>query len=232
VGIGALPGSASALIASLAKQAPTGETPTGPALRGACLYANQARQAGRGIAILLVTDGVPQAPLTSMAGTCNPTLADATAAASACFSGASPVRTYVLGVGPSLGNLNQIAAAGGTSKAYLVESGGASGVLAALGNIRKDAMIPCSLEIPKGPNGTATVDTSTVNVVYANASCALTTLLNVKTIAGCDPQGGGWYYDDPTRPTSIQLCQASCSAVSAPGAQLRVSVGCSTVVIP
>jgi hypothetical protein len=233
VPIAVLPGAAPAVIASLARQAPTGETPTGAALRGACTYANGAKQAqpGHNVVILLVTDGVPQAPLTSQAGGCNPTLADATAAASSCFASGAQIRTYVLGVGPSLSNLDQIAAAGGTGRAHLVESGGAAGVLEALGAIRKDAMIPCSLEIPRGASGSAAVDPNTVNVVYADASCTLTTLVNVRTSAGCDPQRGGWYYDDPARPASIQLCGASCAAVAAPGAQLRISVGCSTLVI-
>ena len=150
VPLGLLPGAAPALVASLSKQAPTGETPTGAALRGACSYATSAKQArpDHAVVILLVTDGIPQAPLTTAAGGCNPTLADANAAAASCFSAATPIRTYVLGVGPSLANLNQIATAGGTGHAYLVESGGSAGVLAALGAIRQDAMIPCSLGIP------------------------------------------------------------------------------------
>jgi hypothetical protein len=233
VALGELPGAAAKLTDSLAKQAPTGETPTGAALRGACSYAGAAKQAnpGRDVVVLLVTDGIPQAPLSSQMGGCNPTLADANAAATECRSGAASIRTYVLGVGPSLANLNQIAVAGGTGHAYLVESGGAGAVLDALNAIRRDARIPCSLEIPKAPNGLSTVNLATVNVVYADASCKLTTFVNVKTAAGCDPQRGGWYYDDPARPTSIELCDASCAAVGAPGGELRVSVGCSTITI-
>jgi hypothetical protein len=232
VPLGILPAAAPALVASLSKQAPTGETPTGAALRGACSYATTAKQArpDHAVVILLVTDGIPQAPLTSQAGGCNPTLADANAAAASCFGAATPIRTYVLGVGPSLANLNQIAAAGGTGHAYLVESAGSAGVLAALGAIRQDAMIPCSLGIPTTSTGGG-VDLATVNVVYADANCGLTTFVNVGKASSCDPQRGGWYYDDPSRPTSIQLCGASCGAVGAPGGELRVSVGCSTIVV-
>jgi hypothetical protein len=232
VPLGLLPGAASALVASLSKQAPTGETPTGAALRGACTYATSAKQArpDHAVVILLVTDGIPQAPLTAQAGGCNPTLADANAAAAACFGAATPIRTYVLGVGPSLANLNQIATAGGTGHAYIVESGGSAGVLAALGAIRQDAMIPCSLGIPTTSTGGG-VDLDTVNIVYADASCGFTTFVNVPQASGCDAKRGGWYYDNPSRPTSIQLCGASCDAVAAPGGELRVSVGCSTVVV-
>jgi hypothetical protein len=232
VPLGALPGAANALATSLAAQAPTGETPTGAALRGACTYANRAKQAqpGHAVVILLVTDGIPQAPLSAQAGGCNPTLADANQAAASCFAGANSIRTYVLGVGPSLSNLNQIASAGGTGHAYLVENAGSAGVLAALGAIRQDAMIPCSLGIPTTSSGLG-VDLSTVNVVYADANCTLTTFVNVKTVSGCDPQRGGWYYDDPTRPSSIELCPASCQAVGAPGGELQLSVGCSTITV-
>jgi hypothetical protein len=230
VPLGVLPGAAPALVASLAGQAPTGETPTGAALRGACTYAGRAKEAqpGHAVVILLVTDGIPQAPLSTQAGGCNPTLADANQAAAACFSGTTPIRTYVLGVGPSLSNLNQIAAAGGTGHAYLVENGGSAGVLAALAAIRQDAMIPCSLGIPTAG---AQIDLQTVNLVYADANCGLTTFVNVKTAGGCDPQRGGWYYDDATRPRSIELCPASCTTVAAPGGELRLSVGCATITV-
>jgi len=231
VPLGELPGAAQTLVSSLNAQAPTGETPTGAAIRGACTYANRAKQAqpGHAVVILLVTDGIPQAPLTTNAGGCNPTLTDANEAAASCFSGATSIRTYVLGVGPSLANLNQIATAGGTGHAYLVENGGSAGVLAALGAIRQDAMIPCSLGIPSSSGHI--VDLQTVNLVYADANCGLSTLVNVKTASGCDPQRGGWYYNNPSSPSSIELCPSSCTAVGAPGGELRLSVGCTTITV-
>jgi hypothetical protein len=231
--IGALPGQLAALSTSLAGAAPTGETPTGAALRGSCSYAASFKQAhpGHDVVLLLVTDGEPQAPLTSRGGGCTPTLADATAAAASCLAGAVTVRTYVLGVGPSLQNLNQIAAAGGTSQAHLVESGGGAEVLAELNKIRKDAAIPCSLQIPP-PTGITPLDLRTVNVVTADASCHLTTIGNVSGAASCNAQLGGWYYDPPNQPTKIQLCDTSCAQIAMPGTELQISVGCATQVIP
>jgi hypothetical protein len=233
VPIAPLPGQTSALVASLRAQAPTGETPTGAALRGSCAYASGFKRAnpGREVVVLLVTDGEPQAPLTSRTGGCTPTLADAIAAASECLAGGTPVRTYVLGVGPSLQNLDQIAAAGGTVKAHLVENGGGAEVLAALEKIRTDASIPCSLQLPQ-PTSTTPIDLHKVNVVYADAACTLTTLANVDGAAACDAVTGGWYYDSPDKPSKILLCDASCKQVAAPGSQLQVSLGCPTIVIP
>ena len=233
VAIGALPGQLGALHSSLGGATPTGETPTGAALRGACGYAGGYKQAhpGHDVVLLLVTDGEPQAPLTSRAGTCNPTLADATAAAAACLVGAVPVRTYVLGVGPSLTNLDQIAAAGGTQSAHLVAGGGAADILTELNKIRTDAAIPCTLQIPQ-PAGPDPVDLRTVNIVYADASCRLTTVGNVASAAACTPAQGGWYYDRPDQPSKIQLCDASCAQVVKPGTELQVSIGCSTQIVP
>jgi hypothetical protein len=233
VGIGALPGQLGALTTSLASAQPTGETPTGAALRGACGYAGGFKQAhpGHDVVLLLVTDGEPQAPLTSRGGGCDPTLADATAAARECLDGGVPIRTYVLGVGPSLTNLDQIAAAGGTQSAHLVEGAGAADILTELNRIRSDAAIPCTLQIPKAM-GTDTVDLRAVNVVSADASCHLTTIGNVGSATSCTPAKGGWYYDRPAQPTKIQLCDASCAQVVMPGSQLQVSVGCSTLIIP
>jgi von Willebrand factor type A domain len=105
------PEQADTIVASLDAVQPTGETPTGAALRGACHYAQQDKHAapGHSVVILLVTDGIPETPVTK----CGATLPDAVQAASACAGDAqTPIKTYVLGVGQALSNLNQIAAAG------------------------------------------------------------------------------------------------------------------------
>jgi von Willebrand factor type A domain len=231
--IAPLPGQLSALTTSLNAAAPTGETPTGAALRGSCGIAVAYKQAhpGHDVVLLLVTDGEPQAPLTSRNGGCNPTLADATAAASTCLQGAVTIRTYVLGVGPSLQNLNQIAAAGGTTQAYLAANAGGTEILAQLNQIRKDAAIPCTLQIPQ-PSGSTPINLHTVNVVSADASCKTTTIGNVADASSCNATLGGWYYEPPTQPTKIKLCDTSCTQVQAPGTDLHVTVGCATTIIP
>jgi hypothetical protein len=139
VTIGLLPQRAEQIASALASVVPTGETPTGPAIRGACRYASARRQLepSRKVAILLVTDGEPQAPFTARTGLCNPTLADAVLAAEQCLS--NGVRTYVLGVGPSLESLGEIAVAGGSSRAYLVSNGARMAILDMLVAIRADA---------------------------------------------------------------------------------------------
>jgi hypothetical protein len=230
VTIGTLPDQAAAIMGSLNGIMPTGETPTGAAIRGACMYARdrKAAEPTRNIVILLVTDGEPEAPLTSKTGACTPTLEDAMAAATECSSAGVP--TYVLGVGPSLDNLNKIAAAGQTKSAYLVANGGTPGIVKALASIRNDAMIPCTMQLPS-VSVAETIDFQKVNVVYSDASCKVSTFSYVASPAGCTAQPGGWYYDNPMMPTQINLCAPTCEQVKAAGGQLVVSVGCMTRVI-
>lgn len=128
VSLAPLAGNGTAWQQSLAAKQPTGETPTGPAIRGACEYVKGWRtlHGMAPAAILLVTDGLPEAKVTSQANpSCNPTLTDAKQAATACAE--TGIKIYVLGVGSMLDALNQLAASGGTGQAWLVESGNQSG---------------------------------------------------------------------------------------------------------
>lgn len=232
VGIAPLPGNADAIIASVNGAQPTGETPTGPAIRGACGYAAQhrAQNPGHKVVVLLVTDGVPEAPLTSVFGQCVPSVPDAVQAAGACAT--DGLEVYVLGVGARLDNLNGIAVAGGTDQAYLVQGADVSGgILAALNAIRAQAAIPCQLRIPPGPNGT-TLNLATVNLAYCNGAGTSQTFYYVENAGLCDPQVGGWHYDDPQNPQRILLCGTSCGTVSQPGSKLVLSIGCETEIIP
>lgn len=219
-------GNADPLIASLNGAMPTGETPTGAALRGACSYARSVKQAkpSHSVVILLVTDGVPETPVTR----CGASLPDAVQAATDCAGDPQhAIKTYVLGVGQALTNLNQIASAGGTKQAYLVEGGDVSAsILSALNAIRGDATIPCQLKIPPAPSG-GTLDFGVVNLGVCDANGAVQGTFNVSGPDQC-ANGAGWYYDDPSNPQRIQLCKASCDTVSVPGAQLFYSVGCAT----
>jgi von Willebrand factor type A domain len=218
------------VLRSLAEREPIGETPTGAAVRGGCAYAKEWKQAnvGHSVVVLLLTDGEPKAPMSCSSGTCCPTLDDAVQAAADCRSGDLGIATYVLGVGPFLDNLQQIAQAGGTDHAYLIgDQDVEQQVLQALNAIRGDASIPCELKLPEPTGGTG-LDYGLVNVAYQDSSCALTRIYNVPSDASCDGVEGGWYYDDPTAPTSVKLCGASCDRVSGPGGRLAFTVGCET----
>lgn len=222
-----------AVLRSLAEREPIGETPTGAAIRGACGYAKdwKSKNSDHSVVMLLLTDGEPKAPMSCSAGTCCPTLDDAVEAAADCRSGDLGIPTYVLGVGPFLDNLQQIAQAGGTEHAYLIgDQDVEQQVLQALNAIRGAASIPCELKLPE-PTGGNALDYGLVNVAYQDSSCALTTIYNVPSDTSCDDVEGGWYYDDPAAPSSVKLCGASCDRVSAPGGRLAFTVGCETEVL-
>jgi hypothetical protein len=230
VAVGTLPAHASSIMQALNQVEPTGETPTGAAIRGACTYASAHKQSApqHQVVILLLTDGKPEAPATCQGGegACCPSLDDAVTAAEECRTGAE-IKTYVLGVGPLLTNLEQIAVAGGTQRAYLVEGGDVSGqVLDALNRIRGDAAIPCQLQLPEPPQGQDLVYDE-VNLAYESSTCDSTRFYSVRTADECGEEDG-WYYDNPSSPSSIQLCKASCDRVSGPGGSLYYSVGCAT----
>jgi hypothetical protein len=234
VAIGVLPEHATEIVASLNAVLPTGETPSGAAIRGACEHAraHQISNPGRSVVLLLLTDGKPEAPVTCMSsgGACCPTLSDAVAAALDCQEGEPGIKTYVLGVGPLLGNLDDIARAGGTERAYLVEGANvADEVLSALNQIRGDA-IPCEFELPPPPDGQS-LALDQVNITHADASCVPRHYAHVESQQGC-PVDGGWYYDDPSAPEKISLCPASCDEVRSPGGKLLFTVGCATREVP
>ena len=221
-----------AVLGSLAQREPIGETPTGAAIRGGCGYAKDWKKANAGhtVVMLLLTDGEPKAPQSCSTGACCPTLADAVQAATDCRNSKPGIKTYVLGVGPFLDNLQQIAQAGGTEHAYLIgDQDVEQKVLQALNTIRGDASIPCTLKIPEA-TGSAELNYGLVNVAYQDSNCTLSTIYNVPSAASCD-KAGGWYYDNPAAPSSVNLCGASCDQVSAPGGRLAFTVGCQTKTI-
>jgi hypothetical protein len=233
VPIGTLPDHAPAITGSLSTIAPTGETPSGAAIRGACEYvrSHKAEHPDREVVLLLLTDGKPEAPVTCQngSGSCCPSLPDAVEAATACHEDKPGIRTYVLGVGPLLSNLAEIAEAGGTERAYLVEGGDVSAqVLEALNRIRGDA-IPCEFKLPPPPSGQEL--TGLVNITYASASCEPSYYYHVETQADC-AEDGGWYYDDSAAPEKVLLCPTSCDQVSQPGGRLLFTVGCTTREVP
>ncbi len=230
VTIATLPDNANAMMTSLNSVIPTGETPTGAAIRGACSYAKEWKRThvGHRVVMLLVTDGLPEAPISCPQAGCCPTLDDAVSAALGCLDNNRGIQTYVLGVGPYLDNLQQIALGGGTKNAYLVGSGDvATQVLQALNNIRSAAMIPCSLNIPAAPTGQQ-IAYDQINIAYADPACRGTVFPNVSSVDACGTDAG-WYYDDPAAPQKVELCPTSCNQVSLAGARLLFTVGCKTV---
>lgn len=227
VGISKLPDAAPGLITALEAGEPQGGTPTHLAVEGACVYVDNWRQMNLGhkVVVLLVTDGVPEAA-------CDANIQRATEAAAACYDGGRGFQTYVLGVvannNNSLEQLNQIAAAGGTERAYLTDRNDIAGsVLEALNAIRADATIPCTLPIPQPRDGSP-LDYNYVNLGICDAGGDNLPTYYVPSAADCG-EAGSWYYEETADGRAIQLCEATCDAVSVSQAELFFSVGCKRV---
>jgi hypothetical protein len=208
VEIAPLPGVASAIVSSLGAHSPNTGTPTSAALQGAIDHAKAWGTSHPGDVVIdvLATDGDPEE--------CDTTLADINAIAAAGLNGTPKVLTYVIGVGSSLTNLNGIAAAGGTTSAYIVDTNANAGqqFLDALNAIRGTAL-GCNYAIPLPTSGVP--DFNNVTVTYHPTSGTAKTIPHVGSMSMCPASGDGWYYDNNSAPMSIILCKPTCTAVTA-----------------
>ena len=224
VGIAPLGGAqTTALVNSINSESPTGNTPTGPALQGALSYAQNWALAhpSHNVSVVLVTDGDPtECDPSDIPGIAN--------IAAQVVNGSPPVKTFVIGVGSSLANLNAIAVAGGTGSAFIVDgvANVAQELKAALDDIQQSAL-GCEYTIPQPAMGM--LDYDKVNVQYTPGGGAPQVILNVPDAASCDPVTGGWYYDSPMSPTKIILCETTCAPVKVdPSGKIDILLGCAT----
>jgi Mg-chelatase subunit ChlD len=230
VPIAPLTSNSRAITASLSSYDPIGGTPTLPALLGAVQFAHDwlAQHADHRIVLVLATDGEPN--------DCDSTVDAVSAVAGAAAAAQPSISTYVIGVGPSLSNLDQIAVAGGTDHAFLVDTatGTTQSFIQAMNAIRGKATLPCHYDLPAAAPGKP-LDYDRVNVALGTASDGgrnETRLLQVPDQFSCD-SSGGWYYDDPKAPTSIELCSATCTTIAHdPTAGVQILVGCKTETRP
>jgi hypothetical protein len=230
VEIGLLPGNAQAIINSINGIFPNGGTPTRPALEGALIHARDWNVANpdHKVVVVLATDGEPS-------GCANNTVASVQQVAAQYLGGTPSIPTYVIGVGSSLTSLNAIAASGGTTMAYIVDSGAntTQQFLDAMNAIRQSAGLACEYIIP-APMGGTMIDFDKVNVQYLPGNGgAPVDVLHADTAAQCDPVNGGWYYDSNTAPTKILMCPATCNTIKNDQAgKIDLLFGCPTKDIP
>lgn len=93
------------------------------------------------------------------------------------------------------------------------------------------AQLDCQWDIPAPPEGES-LDPALVNVVYTDGDGGEHTYGKVASEADCDPNQGGWYYDDNADPSSIHLCQASCDqAQSDTSGKIDILFGCATEIL-
>jgi len=194
-------------------------------LQGAIDHASAwaTNHAGDAVVAVLATDGDPTE--------CDTTLADINAIAAAGVAATPKILTFVIGVGSDLSNLNGIAAAGGTTSAFLVDTGGNVNqqFLDAMNAIRH-AALGCTYQIPLPTDG-STPNFQEVNVEYTPGSGSQQTIPYVTDQGSCPSSGNAWYYDNAANPTQIILCSATCGTIEADTAgQVNITLGCATII--
>ncbi len=215
---------------------PEGNTPTGPALAGAIDHAKSraAQYPDHKVVVVLATDGLPTS--------CDPTgISQVAQIASQGNQGSPAVGTFVIGVfGPKDGNapknLDAIAQAGGTQKAFIVDTTQdvAKQFREALDTITGTAL-PCEYKVPV-PAGGEALDFGKVNVKFTKGGSSAY-VGYVASSAQCDSTHGGWYYDsDPAKggsPKRMVMCPATCDAFKATRTgSVDILMGCQTLTGP
>jgi hypothetical protein len=222
----ALPSNPAAVVSNIMAHQLAGGTPTRPAVEGALQYLSQwaSQHPERRSVLVLATDGEPTG--------CDPNTPQSIATLVAqALAGPHAIRTYVIGVGTELVSLNLVAQAGGTGQAFLVDTGGdvAKVFGDALESIRGVAST-CDFTIPAEGTDGKTVNPKKVNVRYTPNGATASVLLGQTAMGDAANCGaaGGWYYDNPSAPTLIKLCDTTCQSLGQ--GSIDVEFGCDTVV--
>jgi len=221
-----LPGNASPIKISLLNTSPTGQTPMRSALEGVIGYMKSyvtQNPTHEGV-VILVTDGDP--------GGCTSNTVSTVAQVAMDGATVDPkVRTFVVGMtGATFASLDTIAAAGGTTKSFNVGSGTGSSqaLIAALDKIRASALA-CEYILPVPKPSEGQLDTESVEVVFTpGLNDPPVSIQKVTDPSLCGDISGGFYYDDPSAPTRIVLCPASCDLIKggSQSATVKVVLGC------
>jgi hypothetical protein len=219
VEIGELDEAGPEIVQAMEDVVPGGLTPTLPALQGAIQHAREWAEtnAGRATAVLLVTDGYPTQ--------CQEVIGinQVVEVAEDGYLNEPYIRTYVFGLAADF-NLDSVALGGGTRNAYIVDEGDVSGSFAnALANVA-GSRLACKYELPTPPAG-MNLNLDEVQIVYTTATGESEEVPRITSGEACARKpNGGWYYDDPTDPSTIEVCSCTCQRFQA--GSIEVRLGC------
>ncbi|MFZ5890757.1 MAG: lectin-like protein [Myxococcota bacterium] len=205
------------LLDAINATSPGGSTPTYVALDGALDWAFESRAAKPDEihVVVLVTDGQPTK--------CNTDWSQIRQLSTDAYNNYG-TRTYVIGIqGSNITDLDLLANAGGTGKAFVATGSNATQMQQELTKALQSIAgqnVSCTFSLANS----GSFDPNNVSVVYTAGSGTSQTLPKVPTAASC---GTGWYYDNNTNPTKATLCPSTCSTVQADaGALVQVQAGC------
>ena len=211
------------------------------ALRGMAQYTSTHGTPGREMIGVLMTDGDPngcEENIDTLAGIVSNHLNN------------DGIRTFIIGMqGATDSNLETLAQAGGAEAHddfcgslappchyWSVGDGSGDAIASALQAIvGQAAPLPCSYDVASlTPPSGQSIDYGKVNVTLTDPS-GTTIIGRVPDAQSCPTDQLAWSYDNPSAPTSIELCPNACAVASAAteGTRLSVVVGCqATVDIP
>jgi hypothetical protein len=212
------------LLAAVASKGPGGGTPMYVALGGAEKWAAdyQLAHPAEKTVVVLVTDGEPNG--------CDENVNHIASLAAATL-GANGVLTYAVGLaGSNQGTMDTIASAGGTMLGIQIGNGNASAELLAALKAIQGSQVACTFQMPTMGSMGEAIDPALVNVNYTPGSGgAVVEFGQVANLAACTAQAGGWFYDNPAKPTTLTLCPTTCASVQADQkAKIQILLGCAT----
>lgn len=229
VGIGTIAERVNEIDQSLSRRPLQGLTPTAPALEGAIAHAREWATAHpeQTVVVVLATDGIPTE--------CGDDLANIVSIAETGVNSNPEVRTLVFGVfqlgdALSINNVNQIARAGDTDQALLIDTQADVNAqfLKALRSIRGNTFA-CEFQL-----SSTAVNYDLVNLEFkADPDAEAEQLTYVESASECDPRKGNWHYDigpDNGTPTRIEVCPGVCTRFKAAvEGELSLQIGCKTL---
>ena len=239
VPIGTLPDHSATLTTSLNRQVinSLNSTPMSPALAGTGEYLRTyvATKPGHQGLVVLMTDGLPDNTCTRGDTTSTPevypnTIPNVVRTAERAYTGNPPIKTFVVGVGKNLQDLNEIADAGGTKAAILVDvqaDNATRQFVDALESIRRSAL-GCEFNLPSTRLADGTlIDPNFVWMRLYPEGDDPSLIVQVPTIASCTGDGSpkyGWYFFRPGADSQgsfdagssdvIRLCPATCDYIT------------------
>ncbi len=196
-------------------------TPTESAMQGAVTFARNHKNAnaGRTVAIILATDGIPGAACSGQSAS------GVQSAIAGGFTGNPSIKTFVIGIDPNSSmktNITNWANAGGGQSFDVATSAGSAQFLQAMKNIQ-GSLLGCTFSMPKPSTGVVQPDK--VKVIFTPGSGGPIQLPRATNKAACS--GPGWFYDNNTTPTTIELCPASCTTAQGdPNGKIDIELGC------
>ncbi len=198
-----------------------GGTPMYAALGGAESWATTYAKAHptEKVVVILVTDGAPNG--------CDEDIGNISQQAAAALASDS-VYTYAVGLeGSNESDMDAIAQAGGTTKGFFIGAGNAQADLLAALKAIQGSQVSCEFALPPSSKSGQAIDPNKVNVNFTPGGGSTETLGQVADASECG--NGGWYYDNPTAPTTITLCPSTCTTVQGDkNAKIEILLGCAT----